>query len=50
MAALAPQRGPQRVLDLALRTGPYGDQFGRVPGGLSWRRSGKRLPASTWDR
>jgi anaerobic selenocysteine-containing dehydrogenase len=35
MAALAPQRGPQRMLDLALRTGPYGDQFGRVPGGLT---------------
>lgn len=35
MAALAPQRGPQRLLDLALRTGPYGDQFGRVPEGLT---------------
>ncbi|MFC5478815.1 molybdopterin-dependent oxidoreductase [Massilia suwonensis] len=35
MAALAPQRGPQRLLDLGLRTGPYGDGFGRVPGGLT---------------
>jgi anaerobic selenocysteine-containing dehydrogenase len=35
MAALAPQRGPERLLDLALRSGPYGDQFGRVPGGLT---------------
>jgi anaerobic selenocysteine-containing dehydrogenase len=35
MAALAPQRGPERMLDLALRTGPYGDQFGMVPDGLT---------------
>lgn len=35
LAALAPQRGPQRLLDLALRTGPYGDGFGRAPGGLT---------------
>jgi len=35
MAALGPQRGPQRLLDLALRTGPYGDGFGRVPDGLT---------------
>jgi anaerobic selenocysteine-containing dehydrogenase len=27
--------GPARVLDAFLRTGPYGDGFGRVPGGLS---------------
>ena len=26
---------PERILDLRLRTGPYGDWFGRVPGGLS---------------
>ncbi|WLI88192.1 molybdopterin-dependent oxidoreductase [Massilia sp. R2A-15] len=35
MAALAPRRGVQRMLDLALRSGPYGDQFGRNPGGLT---------------
>jgi anaerobic selenocysteine-containing dehydrogenase len=35
MAALAPLRGAERMLDLALRTGPYGDQFGRSPGGLT---------------
>jgi anaerobic selenocysteine-containing dehydrogenase len=35
MAALAPQRGPERLLDLALRTGPYGDRFGQAPGGLT---------------
>ena len=35
MAALAPQRGAERLLDLGLRSGPYGDQFGRNPGGLT---------------
>jgi anaerobic selenocysteine-containing dehydrogenase len=35
MAALAPRRGPERLLDLMLRTGPYGDGFGAKPGGLS---------------
>ncbi|KQQ97155.1 molybdopterin-dependent oxidoreductase [Massilia sp. Leaf139] len=35
MTALAPQRGPERMLDLALRTGPYGDGFGQAPGGLT---------------
>ena len=38
MAALAPQRGVERLLDLGLRGGPYGDQFGRKPGGLSLSR------------
>ena len=35
LAALQPFRGPERILDLALRTGPYGDAFGTNPGGLS---------------
>jgi anaerobic selenocysteine-containing dehydrogenase len=35
LAALASRRGPQRLLDLGLRGGPYGDQFGRQPQGLS---------------
>ena len=35
MAALAPRRGPERLLDLMLRAGPYGDGFGRNPDGLS---------------
>ncbi len=35
MAALSPQRGVERLLDLGLRSGPYGDQFGRKPGGLT---------------
>jgi anaerobic selenocysteine-containing dehydrogenase len=28
-------QGPQRGLDVALRSGPYGDQFGRKPDGLT---------------
>jgi anaerobic selenocysteine-containing dehydrogenase len=35
LAALSVRRGPERVLDLMLRTGPYGDGFGTEPGGLS---------------
>ncbi|HEV7734105.1 MAG TPA: molybdopterin oxidoreductase family protein [Candidatus Binatia bacterium] len=35
MAALAPRRGPERLLDLMLRTGPYGDAFGATPDGLT---------------
>jgi len=35
MAALAPRRGPERILDLMVRTGPYGDAFGSNPEGLS---------------
>lgn len=33
--AALPQRGGARVLDLCIRTGPFGDQFGQRPGGLS---------------
>jgi anaerobic selenocysteine-containing dehydrogenase len=35
LTALAPRRGPERQLDLMLRTGPYGDGFGARPGGLT---------------
>jgi anaerobic selenocysteine-containing dehydrogenase len=35
LGALEPGRGPERVLDFALRSGPYGDGFGARPGGLS---------------
>jgi len=35
VAALEPRRGPERMLDLLLRTGPYGDGFGAHPGGLT---------------
>ena len=31
LAALAPRRGPQRVLDFMLRTGPHGEGFGAQP-------------------
>ena len=31
----APRVGPERLLDLQLRTGPYGDQFGAREGGLT---------------
>ena len=33
--ALAPRRGPERVLDFMLRVGPYGDGFGAEPEGLT---------------
>jgi anaerobic selenocysteine-containing dehydrogenase len=35
IAALSSRRGPERILDLMLRTGPYGDGFGADPSGLS---------------
>ena len=35
LAALEPRTGPERLLDLMLRTGPYGDGFGAREGGLS---------------
>ncbi|MGH9026063.1 MAG: molybdopterin-dependent oxidoreductase [Acidimicrobiia bacterium] len=35
LSALATRRGPERILDLMLRTGPYGDGFGADPSGLS---------------
>ncbi len=50
MAALAPRRGPERLLDLMLRTGPYGDAFGARPDGLSLRRSRRPRTGSTWAR
>jgi len=35
IAALAGRRGPERLLDLSLRAGPYGDGFGTRPRGLT---------------
>ncbi len=35
LAAVARWRGPERLLDLALRSGPYGDLFGLRPDGLT---------------
>jgi anaerobic selenocysteine-containing dehydrogenase len=37
-AALEPRRGPERVLDLMLRTGAHGDGFGAQPDGLTLER------------
>ena len=38
LAALAPLTGTERLLELALRSGPYGDQFGAKPDGLTLAR------------
>jgi anaerobic selenocysteine-containing dehydrogenase len=38
LAALDEHRGPDRVVDLALRSGPYGDHFGARPDGLTLDR------------
>jgi anaerobic selenocysteine-containing dehydrogenase len=38
LAELAPRRGPERMLDWMLRTGPYGDHFGANPEGLTLDR------------
>lgn len=35
LAALAPRRGPERLLDFMLRTGPHGEGFGARPEGLT---------------
>ncbi|MEM7411696.1 MAG: molybdopterin oxidoreductase family protein [Myxococcota bacterium] len=35
LAALAPRRGPERLIDFAVRSGPYGDHFGAQPDGLT---------------
>lgn len=33
--AVADRHGPERILDLLLRSGPFGDRFGEVPDGLT---------------
>ena len=38
LAAMAPLRGPQRLLDFLLRVGPYGEGFGARPDGLTLAR------------
>ena len=35
LQALGSRKGPERLLDLALRSGPYGDLFGMKPEGLN---------------
>ncbi|WAL46059.1 molybdopterin-dependent oxidoreductase [Rhodococcus pyridinivorans] len=34
-ASVSARTGPERLLDLRLRSGPYGDRFGTVPDGLT---------------
>jgi anaerobic selenocysteine-containing dehydrogenase len=38
MKAVAHRKGPERLLDLGLRSGPYGDNFGLKPGGLNLKK------------
>jgi len=38
LAVLSSRRGPERVLDWMLRSGPYGDRFGGDPEGLTLAR------------
>jgi anaerobic selenocysteine-containing dehydrogenase len=38
MAAVEPRRGPERLVEIMLRTGPYGDGFGAKPDGLTLAR------------
>jgi anaerobic selenocysteine-containing dehydrogenase len=33
--AISPTPGPERILDLAIRIGPFGDRFGERPGGAT---------------
>ncbi|MBL0214529.1 MAG: molybdopterin-dependent oxidoreductase [Myxococcales bacterium] len=35
LAQVSQWRGPDRLLELALRSGPYGDRFGMIPDGLT---------------
>ena len=44
IAATRGLRGPERGLEVALRTGPYGDQFGLKPGGLTLAQVKKANP------
>jgi hypothetical protein len=38
MKAISGRRGPERLIDLALRAGPYGDRFGLNPDGLNLQK------------
>ena len=49
LQATAGLRGPDRLLDVALRTGPYGDQFGQKPDGLNLARVQARTAAGGID-
>ena len=49
MAATQGLRGPERGLEVALRTGPYGDQFGLKPGGLTLEKVKQANPDGGMD-
>lgn len=49
IAATAAYRGPERLLDVALRSGPYGDQFDRKPEGLTLAKVMAANPAGGID-
>jgi len=49
IAATRGLRGPLRNLDVALRSGPYGDQFGRKPEGLNLQKVMDANPAGGID-
>jgi anaerobic selenocysteine-containing dehydrogenase len=38
LAAVSAHQGPERLVDLALRSGPFGDRFGLEPDGLNLRK------------
>ncbi len=38
VTAIGELKGPERMLDMALRSGPYGDGFGRNPDGLNLQK------------
>src|SRR5204863_372636 len=44
LAAVSGLTGPERLLELALRGGPYGDRFGMTPGGVTLAKL-KETPA-----
>ncbi len=46
LAALAPRTGPERILDLMLRIGPYGDAFGAITDPVSLGRDEHGQPIS----
>ncbi len=51
LGALAGLTGPERQIDFAMRTGPYGDMFGQKPDGINLAKVKDAVPpASTWGR
>ena len=50
IAELEDRSPPDRIVDLLLRVGPYGDGFGANPDGLTLATLEAHPTASTWDR